>query len=165
MHFYRHYSGTDEGEFCVLASIRFQPESVLGLLLFSGSAGKDIAANGAWDFLDEFADEFADQLSKYQCALVLSYGSNIFDIQATLYHYRYPKAHLKALCQLIPKVPVYYSSKLPEGATSISDFHKMNDQPFKRFLFGYQADDRYFNPGLREEISALIGKGIRAKTA
>lgn len=164
MQFHRYSSRTDAGADCVFSSLKFQPENVLGLLLFPGGKNENPGLEAYYDSLTEFVDECASELGKYQCAVVFSYsGNNVFDLHATLCHYRYPKSYLKEVVEYVPDVPVYYSQNLPEGVKDVTDYHKMDDEPFKRFLFGCKVNPNYSDTCLSEEIATLIKKGVSAK--
>ncbi len=163
MKLYRHYSNTDSGANCVLAQVALQPECVLGVLLTPGGSDYgDSVYDGFYDTLKEFADENAKELTKYQCAIIVSRNmGNVFDIQLTLCYYRYPESYLADLVKHISDVPTYYSHRVPGQVDVVTTSHNTDASVVEASVLGARHDEYYVDAGLTEAIEAIIKRGCQ----
>lgn len=158
-------SGDDTGKTIILYSVMLQPETVLGLHIVSypGSPNEKDPSDSCYDTLKEFSDEWADSLHKYQAVVLLTHPvGNVFDVTATLFHPRYPQEYLMQLAEHIPDVPVGFTKRMPEGVSTVSDFHTCPRALKKSWVIGHDHPTET-QPSLQRALENLIIAGLQAK--
>ena len=170
MKFNYYFSGTDNGSDAILEAVAVQPENVLGVLFFSSTPSIDAHINPpSGQSIKAFSDEVHLELGKYQGAvLITSSLTDIFDLTATLFQYRYPSQWLPTMAELIPDVPcTWLCGPTPNGGSSVSAFHTLAEDDLRDFVLGQHtnAPGSYENPKIREYVEALITEGYSYRRA